>query len=96
MLSQWAEIEQSLRAALRGIEGMNNDASAELLRYLNHNELGLALEGLLLTVTRERLAISEAAGHDLDHAASLMGAPKGLWALSATDLSIKLREIGLT
>jgi hypothetical protein len=90
-------VQGRLSAALIAVGDRLSRSDADQIReFIDHNENGLAFEGLLLAHAERGLTIDESAGAVIDLAAREMNIEMGLWRLPLDPLLSKLREIGLT
>jgi hypothetical protein len=72
------------------------DYAARASEYLDHNELGLAIETILMAVAGSGTAVDDVTGAAIDRAAQEMHGEEGLWRLPVDRLVERLIEKGFT
>jgi hypothetical protein len=74
LLRHWAVTEERERTVLVALSGVLSDqAVQEALGYLDHNELGLALESLVAALVGEGVELEEPLRNEISSIASSMG-----------------------
>ena len=73
---QWAETERLLRVVLADVQlQIEPRQTAQVLEYLEHNELGLAHDTLVYAIEDRQVAVGDDAVTALDASRVLMGLP---------------------